>query len=55
MAEKPVSELDEHEPELDDMSDYEKPLSAGKRNWILLAFLIAIAIYFLYAIMMGSF
>lgn len=55
MADKPLSELEEHEPELEEMSDYEKPLSSSKRNWILLAFMIAIAIYFLYALLMGSF
>ncbi|UFS63632.1 hypothetical protein WCX49_05655 [Sulfurimonas sp. HSL-1656] len=55
MADKPLSELDEREPELDESSDYEKPLSSNKRTWILSAFAIAIIVYLLYNILMSSF
>lgn len=56
MADKKIeSELDEREPELEEASDYEKPLSSNKRNWIVLAFAIAIAVYLLYEIVMVSF
>lgn len=54
MPEEKQSELDEHEPELEDMSDYDKPLSTKKRNWIILAFAIAIAVYLLYSVLMSS-
>jgi hypothetical protein len=54
MADKIESELDEREPELDESSDYEKPLSQKKRNWILIAFAVALAVYFLYAVVMGG-
>jgi len=56
MPEKKIeSELDEREPELDESSDYDKPLSSKKRNWIILAFAIALAVYFLYTALMSSF
>jgi len=56
MPEKKIeSELDEREPELDESTDYEKPLTPKKRNWIVIAFAIAIAVYFLYAILMSAF
>jgi len=54
MAEKIESELDEREPELDESSDYDKPLSSNKRKWIFLAFGIAIVAYFLYTGLMSS-
>jgi len=56
MPEKKIeSELDEREPELDESTDYAKPLSSKKRNWILIAFAVALAVYFLYAILMSAF
>ena len=55
MSQDVKSELDEREPELDESSDYKKPLSPKKRNWILIAFVVALAVYFLYAILMASF
>lgn len=54
MAEKIESELDEREPELDESSDYDKPLASNKRKWIFLAFAIAIVAYFLYAGLLSS-
>jgi len=53
--EAPMSELDEREPELEESSDYERPLSSKKRNWILIAFALAIIAYLMYAMMMASF
>ena len=55
MSKEIESELDEREPELDESSDYDKPLEPKKRNWILIAFILAIAVYFLYAISMSLF
>jgi len=54
MAEKPLSELNEREPELDESSDYDKPLSSSKRNWILAAFAVAIIVYLLYTVLLSS-
>lgn len=54
MAEKIESELDEREPELEESSDYDKPLSSSKRKWILIAFGIAVAVYFLYVGVMSA-
>lgn len=55
MPDKIESELDEREPELDESTDYNKDLSPKKRNWILIAFIAALAVYFLYAILMSAF
>lgn len=49
------SELDEREPELDESSDYEKPLSRNKMSWIVSAFALAVIVYLLYNILMSSF
>jgi len=49
------SELDEREPELDEASDYDKPLSANKRNWIIMAFTVALIVCMLYVVTMGGF
>lgn len=54
MPEDKMSELDEHEPELEEMSDYDKPLSKSKKQWIFIAFLIALIVYLLYSILMSS-
>jgi len=55
MAEKKIeSELDEREPELDESSDYSKPLSRGKMRWIFISFAAAIAVYLLYSALMSS-
>jgi hypothetical protein len=40
------------EPSLRDMDDYNKPLKPGKLKWILIAFGIALAIYFGYTLLM---
>jgi hypothetical protein len=42
------------EPSMNDMDDYNKPLSKKKRNIIIGAFAILIAIYAIYALTMGS-
>lgn len=49
-----MTELDEKEPNLEQMSDYEKPLSKKKTRIIILAFALALAVYFAYAILMGG-
>jgi len=43
------------EPSLKDMDDYNRPLKRDKIRWILIAFLIAIAIYVIYAFLMESY
>ena len=43
------------EPNLDDIDDYEKPLPKKKTNIILIAFGIAIVVYFLYVLLMLAF
>ena len=43
------------EPNLEDMSDYKKPLSKSKTKTIIIAFAILIAIYAVYALVMGGF
>jgi len=45
--------LNEQEPSLEEMSDYEKPLGRKKTNTIVVAFAIAIAVYLVYAIIMS--
>lgn len=42
------------EPNLDEISDYKKPLGKSKTKTIILAFAIAIAIYAVYALVMGG-
>lgn len=42
------------EPTMNDMDDYNKPLSHKKRNIIIGAFAILIAIYAVYALTMSS-
>ena len=55
MSEKKIeSELDEREPELDESSDYDKPLSSNKRTWIMIAFGIAVGVYILYTFLMTA-
>ena len=54
MSEEVKSELDEREPELEEASDYDKPLSSKKRNWIIVAFAIAIIVYLVYSIMLSA-
>lgn len=49
------SELDEREPELDEASDYDHPLSSDKRNWIIMAFGVTLIAYMLYNVTMGGF
>lgn len=41
------------EPNLEDMSDYDKPLSKSKKKTIVIAFAILLAIYVLYALAMS--
>ena len=43
------------EPNLDEIDDYEKPLPKKKTNFILIAFGIAIVVYFLYILLMMAF
>ncbi|WP_345975940.1 hypothetical protein [Sulfurimonas sp. HSL3-7] len=42
------------EPNLEDMSDYKKPLGKNKTKIIIIAFAIVIAIYIIYALVMGA-
>jgi hypothetical protein len=42
------------EPNLDDISDYNKPLGKSKTKTIILAFAIVIVIYAVYALVMGA-
>lgn len=41
------------EPSLNDMDDYTKPLSKSKKKTIIIAFAAALAVYALYALVMG--
>ncbi len=41
------------EPNLEEMDDYKKPLSRSKAKTILFAFAIALAVYVVYALIMG--
>jgi hypothetical protein len=41
------------EPNLEEMSDYKKPLGKSKMKAIVIAFAIAIAVYIAYAIVMS--
>ena len=41
------------EPNLEDMSDYNKPLSKDKKKTIIIAFAALLAIYVVYALVMG--
>lgn len=41
------------EPNLNDMDDYAKPLSKSKKKTILIAFAVALAVYAVYAVIMG--
>jgi multidrug resistance efflux pump len=43
------------EPNLDDISDYKKPLSKNKKKIILIAFAIMIVIYALYVWVFGEY
>lgn len=43
------------EPNFEDMDDYKKPLSEKKIKLIVLAFAIALAVYAIYAVVMGGF
>lgn len=42
------------EPNLEDMSDYDKPLSKNKTKVIIIAFAVLLAIYVVYALAMGG-
>lgn len=42
------------EPNLDDMDDYKKPLDRSKKKTLIIVFAIAIAIYALYTLVMGT-
>lgn len=42
------------EPNLEDMDDYEKPLSKSKTKTIVFAFAIVLAIYVAYALIMNG-
>lgn len=42
------------EPNLEDMSDYDKPLSKSKTKAIIIFFAVLIAIYAVYTIAMGG-
>lgn len=42
------------EPNLEDMSDYKKPLGKSKTKTIIIAFGIVIAIYAIYAVVMSA-
>jgi hypothetical protein len=41
------------EPNLEEMSDYKKPLSKSKTKTIIIAFVIALVVYAVYALVMG--
>jgi hypothetical protein len=41
------------EPNLEEMSDYKKPLSKSKTKMIIIAFVIVLAVYALYAVGMS--
>ena len=43
------------EPNLEEMDDYKKPLSSKKIKLIIIAFAIALAVYAVYALLMGGF
>ncbi len=43
------------EPNLEEMDDYKKPLSNKKIKLIVAAFAIALAVYAVYAVVMGGF
>lgn len=42
------------EPNLEEMSDYKKPLGKSKTKTIIIAFAIVIAIYVIYAVVMSA-
>lgn len=42
------------EPNLEDISDYKKPLGKSKTKTIIIAFAIVIAIYVIYAVVMSA-
>lgn len=42
------------EPNLEEMDDYKKPLSKSKTKTIIIAFVIVLAIYAVYAVVMGG-
>lgn len=41
------------EPNLEDMSDYKKPLGKSKTKTIIIAFAVVIALYLIYAVAMS--
>jgi capsular polysaccharide biosynthesis protein len=43
------------EPNLEELDDYNKPLKPNKMKWIVIAFVIAIAVYAGYVLLMESF
>lgn len=43
------------EPNLEEMDDYNKPLKPNKVKWIVTVFIIAIAVYVGYVMLMESF
>ncbi len=43
------------EPNLEEMSDYKKPLGKNKLKLIIIAFAIVLAVYAVYALVMGGF
>lgn len=42
------------EPNLEDMSDYKKPLGKSKSKTIIIAFAVVIALYVIYALVMSA-
>jgi hypothetical protein len=42
------------EPNLDDISDYNKPLDRNKTKTIIIVFAVLIALYAVYALIMGG-